>query len=376
MTPLASTRAKIVLGVTGGWLVVGVVWAIQNSIGAGLQSQSLPLASALRTALIQSLPWIPVTLAVIWLSLAVPLGWPPKPKSLAIHLVAAVAVAYLANIMVVLGYWTLGGGGGTVSDLVTSAARWTAIRLHFSLLIYAAIAGVTLWVRFHRATRERELQLARIEGQLARARLEALTAQIRPHFLLNTLHTMGQLWRSGRSDEADRVLDHLGRLFHKVQDSTARTEIPMEEEIEMVTDYLAIEATRFRDRLRAEVRVDQTALGCRVPPLILQPLVENAVRHGISATSTAGRLQVGAAVREGVLEISVVDDGPGIDAPTRSPGSGTGLRNTRERLKQLYGDRASLVIDGSTTNGDRSDGTGTTILLRMPARGIDEGADD
>jgi len=376
VTPRSSTRAKIVLGVSGGWLVVGVIWAIQNSIGAGLQSQSLPLASALQTALIQSLPWIPVTLAVIWLSLAVPLGWPPRPGPLAIHLLAAVVVAYLANLMVVFGYWILGGGHGTLGGLVTSAARWTAIRLHFSLLIYAAIAGVTLWVRFHRATRERELQLARIEGQLARARLEALNAQIRPHFLLNTLHTMGQLWRSGRSDEADRVLDHLGRLFHKVQDSTTRTEIPVAEEVEMVTDYLAIEATRFRDRLRAEVRVDEAALRCRVPPLILQPLVENAVRHGISAASSAGRLEVRAAVREDILEIRVVDDGPGIDAPARSPGSGTGLRNTRERPRQLYGDRASLDIDGSPASGGRSNGPGTAILLRMPARAIEEGVDD
>lgn len=352
---------RVITGVAGGWLVVGVIWAVQNSIGAGLQNQSLPLRDALRVALVQSLPWIPVTLAVIWISVRAPLGWPPRLRRVLLHGAAALVVAYAANVLVVLGFWFLQGAFAGPAALLTSAARWTMIRLHFALLIYVAIAGITHWVLYHRNARDRELRLARIEGQLARARLQALNAQMRPHFLLNTLHTMGQLWRSGHSDDADDVLDHLGRLFHKVQGSMTLTEIPLSDEIEMVRDYLAIEQTRFRDRMTAIVKVDAEALECYVPPLILQPLVENAVRHGISVTSSAGRLDVNATVRNGTLIITVRDDGPGIDAPSRSPGSGTGLRNTRERLEQLYGKEGRLEIGNGA-------GPGTTVVIRLPAR--------
>src|SRR6185503_12377024 len=170
----------------------------------------------------------------------------------------------------------------------------------------------TQGVLFYRRTQSRELQLAKMEGQLAQARLQALNAQIRPHFLFNTLHTIVLLWRSGRSDDADAVLDHLGSLFHKVQSSTSRFEVSLSEELEMVREYLAIEQTRFRDRLHTTVCATDRALACRVPPLILQPLVENAIRHGISAVSSARRVDVSADVVSERLRLMVRDDGPGV----------------------------------------------------------------
>ncbi|MGH7470584.1 MAG: sensor histidine kinase, partial [Longimicrobiales bacterium] len=236
-----------------------------------------------------------------------------------------------------LGYWITSGQFGGVGSLVQQGALWAALRFHIALMIYAAILTITQGALYYRQTQARELHLARLEGQLARARLQALNAQIRPHFLFNTLHTIGQLWRSGRSDDADAVLDHLGSLFHKVQSSTSQMEVPLSEELELVREYLAIEEARFRDRLRTTVHAEPQTLDCLVPPLILQPLVENAVRHGISAVSTAGALQVSAAVEGALLRLTVRDDGPGIGAGQTRPGSGTGLRNTRERLASLYG---------------------------------------
>jgi sensor histidine kinase YesM len=244
---------------------------------------------------------------------------------------------------------------------------WAAVRLHVALLIYAAIAALTQALVYFRDARERELRLARVEGQLSRARLDALTAQIRPHFLFNTLHTIGQLWRSGRHEEADRVLDHLGSLFHKVQDSTARTEVPLAEELELVREYLAIEEVRFRDRMRTRVTASPGALECRVPPLFLQPLVENAVRHGISATSSSGRVEVEASLNDGRLVLEVRDDGPGMPAEAERP-AGVGLRNTRERLEQLYGAAARLDVVTAP-------GAGTTIRIELPARAGPPGED-
>jgi LytS/YehU family sensor histidine kinase len=214
-------------------------------------------------------------------------------------------------------------------------------------------------VLYYRRTRDGELRLARVEGQLARAQVQALNAQLRPHFLFNALHTIGQLWRSGRADEADALLDHLGALFQTVQGSTARTGIRLAEELEMVREYLAIEEARFRDRMRVAVEATRDASQCVVPPLILQPLVENAVRDGVSATSRAGLVTVSATTSDGRVRLTVTDDGPGPNAPATRPGAGTGLSNTRERLAQLYGDAASLTVAA------RPEG-GTVVTVDLP----------
>ena len=213
------------------------------------------------------------------------------------------------------------------------------------------VFAMTQAVLFYRRTRAHELQVAKLEGQLARAHLQTLNAQIRPHFLFNTLHTIGQLWRSGRSDDADAVLDHLGNLFHKVQRSTSRFEVPLAEELELVREYLAIEEVRFRDRLHTSVSAANGAVECLVPPLILQPIVENAVRHGISAVSTSGTVDVRAEMLARHVRLTVRDDGPGMSAATSQPGSGTGLKNTRERLAQLYGTDAELHICDGPSGG-------------------------
>src|SRR5262249_13321266 len=153
---------------------------------------------------------------------------------------AAIALAFAANVLVVAGYWAMSGSYQGLIVLVREGARWAAVRLHIAILIYGGILGITEAVLYYRAARARELRLVRVESQLVRAQLQALNAQIRPHFLFNTLHTIGQLWRSGRSDDAELVLDDLGALFHKVQSSTSRIEIPLSEELEMVREYLAI----------------------------------------------------------------------------------------------------------------------------------------
>lgn len=359
-------KARVTLAVAAAWVLVGVVWGVQAVVGGSLRGEPIGLGTALRSALVQSLPWIPVTLAVVWLTVRFPLTRERWRRSLWVHVLALPLVAFVANVLVVLGFWFLQGRFGGLGPLFRSAALWAGVRLHVALLIYAAIAALTQALLYFRDARERELRLARVEGQLATARLHALTAQIRPHFLFNTLHTIGQLWRSGRHEEADGVLDHLGSLFHKVQDSTTRTEVPLAEELDLVREYLAIEQVRFRDRMQTHVTASPRALECLVPPLILQPLVENAVRHGVSAASSAGLVEVSAALGDGRLVLVVRDDGPGMGAAPAQPGAGMGLRNTRERLEQLYGGAACLEV---SSEPDR----GTTIRIEMPAQ--KDGAD-
>ncbi len=339
---------RVIVGVCLVWTLAGVVLAGQSALDVAMRGgRPTPLSAAF----IQTLPWIPVTLAAIWLAIRFPIRRERWAPTLAIHLIATVLLAFVANMIVVAAYMFTSGQVPSIGVLVRQGALWGTLRVHVVLVIYAASVAVTQVVLYYRETRARELNVARLEGQLARARLQMLNAQIRPHFLFNTLHTIGQLWRSGRSDDADAVLDHLGSLFHKVQSSTARFEVSLAEELEMVREYLAIEETRFRDRLRTSVRASDRALGCHVPPLILQPLVENAIRHGISTVSSARRVDVSADVIDERLQLTVRDDGPGMQAASPSRGSGTGLRNTRERLTQLYGDDARLVLDRGPNGG-------------------------
>jgi sensor histidine kinase YesM len=346
-----------------GWALASFVVGAQSALSSTLTgSNPIPLSRALQSAFLQLMPWAPVTLAVIALTVRFPFARTRWARRLPIHFGAALLLAFAANVLVVLGFWLAQGTFRGFAMLLRQGALWATLRFHVALLIYFSVLAITQAVLYYRRTRERELHLARLEGQLARARLEALNAQIRPHFLFNTLHTIGQLWRSGRSDDADAVLDHLGSLFHKVQGSTAQLEVPLAEELDLVREYLAIEEMRFRDRLHTSVHASAAALECMVPPLLLQPLVENAVRHGISAISSAGKVQVTAAVSGDRLVLAVHDDGPGITAPTASPGSGTGLRNTRERLEQLYGPRAQMRIAGPA-------GGGTTVEIEIPVNG-------
>ena len=359
-------KTRVVLGVAVLWVLVGVVGGAQAALGDALQGGSMELGDAVRTALINSLPWIPVTLAVVALAVRYPVTRRTWKRHLPIHLVALPLVTWAANVLVVLGFWASSGVFQGWGALARSAVYWALLRIHVAALVYAAIAAVTQGLLYYRDLRDRELRVARLEGQLARARLQALNAQMRPHFLFNTLHTIGQLWRTGRSGDADAMLDHLGALFQRVQATSTRPEVPLEEELDMVRGYLAIEETRFADRLRAEVHATPEALRCRVPPLLLQPLVENAVRHGVSASSSAGRVEVRAVTEGGRLVVEVRDDGPGMDAPTPSPGAGTGLPNTRERLSQLYGDGARLDVESAA-------GEGVTVRIVVPARDGSEG---
>jgi two-component system, LytTR family, sensor kinase len=352
---------RVAGGVTLLWLLVAIVWGAQSSLGASLQGETQAIGPAIVDTLHLTLPWIPGTLAVIALTSRFPFTRATWPKALAVHVAGLLAVAWGTNALVVLGYWIRFGPFRDAISLAREAARWGLVRLHFSALLYGAIAALTQGVATWREVRRREVRLARLETQLAESRLQVLSAQIQPHFLFNTLHAIGQLWRSGRSDEAEAMLDHLGSLFQKVIASTSRTQVPLSEELQVVRDYLAIEHVRFGDRMRSRVDAEEAALACLVPPLILQPLVENAVKHGVAASATQVGLE--ARVRDGWLVVVVSDDGPGVPSGGTS-GTGVGLANVRERLATLYGARQRL----ETTSRP---GAGTVVRLEIPA--ISEG---
>src|SRR5215813_9908659 len=220
---------------------------------------------------------------------------------------------------------------------------WIFITLPFGVAVYLCVVGVEHAVRYFVEARERDAQLARLSEQLSNARFATLQAQVNTHFLFNTLNTIAVFVRDNDRQAAVRIVEQLSEVLRTTLSSHRLNEVPLGEELELVRQYVAIEEARFSDRLRPEFDIDSSLLAAATPCFALQHLVENAIRHGIAKRPDAGRLIITARRDGATLELSVIDDGVGIDAEIVMP-QGHGVENTRERLQALYGERASLAI--------------------------------
>lgn len=236
--------------------------------------------------------------------------------------------------------------GGTVYNAFTLLA-WSV--LYIGIRYYAAL----------QTERERSLKA---EAAAHQAQLEALRYQINPHFLFNSLNAVSTLVTERRNDEAARMLSRVSDFLRLTLTAPVRDEVALADEIDYVRQYLDIERVRFGDRLRTEVDVASDAWEAAVPSFVLQPLIENAVRHAIAPRETGGTIVIEAKRNGEVLRIDIVDDGPGVREESRTNGNGRiGLANTRDRLRALYGDRGKLEL----ANGH---GRGTRATVEIPFR--------
>jgi two-component system, LytTR family, sensor kinase len=237
---------------------------------------------------------------------------------------------------------------------------WIFTTLPFGVAVYLCVVGIEHATRYFIEAREREVQVARLSEQLSSARFAALQAQLNPHFLFNTLNTIAVLVRDDDRQGAVRIVEHLSELLRRTLTRHRANEVTLGEELELVRQYVAIEQARYSDRLRPDFRIPDPLLSAALPSFALQHLVENAIRHGIARDADAGLLLVTAEHAGDYLQITVVDDGPGIDLQIPPP-PGHGIENTRERLRALYGANASLEL------ARRPEG-GTIATLRVPYR--------
>lgn len=235
---------------------------------------------------------------------------------------------------------------------------WIFTTLPFGAAVYLCVVGIEHAIRYFIEAREREVQVARLSEQLSSARFAALQAQLNPHFLFNTLNTIAVLVRDNDREGAVRIVEHLSEVLRRTLTLHRANEVTLGEELELVREYVAIEHARFSDRLRPEFRIPDSLLSASFPSFALQHLVENAIRHGIAKHPDAGLLLVTAERVGDVLQVTVINDGVSID-PNVAPPPGHGIENTRERLRALYGDEASLEV------APRPEG-GTIATLRVP----------
>jgi len=242
---------------------------------------------------------------------------------------------------------------------------WVMVRSNVLLdaISYVAVVGVILAIDLRRKLRTQELAGAKLQTELARAELDALRGQLHPHFLFNTLNAISMLVRKGEGEMAVRMVTGLRELLGLALATVGEQEVPLRQELDFLERYLCLQQIRFPDRLRIEMRVAPETLEARVPSLVLQPLAENAVRHGIAPSIAGGWVEV-AAVREGEeLVLRVRDSGVGLRPGSESPG-GVGLRNVRARLQHLYPGRHRFRV------ANRAEG-GVESLLAIPFRGVE-----
>jgi two-component system LytT family sensor kinase len=236
-----------------------------------------------------------------------------------------------------------------------SRAEFVTSALAGNLGLYAILLSAVYCADYYARYRERELAASQLHAQLARAQLQALRMQLNPHFLFNAMNSIAMLVRGGRNAEAVRMLAGLGDLLRTVLEEERPHEVPLRDELQFLERYLEIEQIRA-GRLKVQMNVAPEAMDARVPNLILQPIVENAIRHGIARSSTASLVEIGAWRENGSLLLSVRDDGPGVRPEGRE---GVGLRNTRARLAGMYGDAQRLELRNAEEGG-------ALVTIRLP----------
>jgi len=224
-------------------------------------------------------------------------------------------------------------------------------------------------VSYTRTLRERELRAVQLEEQLAKTRLQVLKSQLQPHFLFNTMHSISSLMLTDVR-AADRMMTRLGDLLRMSLESAGTQITSLSREIEFLNCYLEIEKIRFAERLAVTCDISPETLDAAVPHLLLQPLVDNAVKHGISQLPGGGEIRIAATTQANQLKIVISDNGPGISNRRTLPSSGLGLRITRERLESLYGHEQSLVVLSLPEGGTRAQ-----VCIPYRVQGRDNGRD-
>ena len=302
--------------------------------------------------------WFLLTPIVLWLGSRFPFDCKHWMRWVTIHLVLSVVIALL-DLGVESAILRLFGVFPTImTSFVATLAFLLIIGFHQSVLTYWTLLGVQYALAWYRNYQERkqealrlELRSSQLESQLTQAHLSALKMQIQPHFLFNTLNAIMVLVRQQKSREAEEMLSRLSDLLRCVLNDVDTQEVALRRELEYVQLYLSIEEVRFQDRLRVEVAAAPEVLDASVPHMILQPLIENAIRHGIGRSSSAGKIRISAYRVNELLEMKVEDDGPGLGPACTSETHGIGLANTRARINQLYANAGRLTIENGAEVG-------------------------
>ena len=339
-----------------GWTAYGLLFSFQSVSMSEKMHEPYVWADVLRTSVVGMWGWIPLTVALFWLVARVPIRRGQVLRSGSVLMLAALGCVFARSVYIyALDPWVR--WYDAPPDFWGDVMR-TSIE-HNILIAWIVIGLVHALLASERAQAQERIA-AELQARLAQARLDAIAAQLNPHFLFNALNSIAELVHHD-AERADRMLVGLSELLRRSLDSSRLQSVPLREEFALLRHYLDIEKVRLGERMRVDWHVPEACLDESVPPLLLQPLVENAIVHAIARRLRPGGVRIEASLRGGELWLEVEDDGA--EGQPDQSGHGLGLANTRARLDALYGGRAALLIAPLPAGGTR-------VSLRLPRHGL------
>lgn len=340
----------------GVWTLFALFFASQFALQVQLSPSPVPFWRILIWQLTSGYIWFAISPLILYLAKRFPFEEGKWRTSLAAHavfciIVSLVQLAIDAFVLPRMGY----PPGRQFGSFLEAYRFFVFVNLHLSILIYLCVVGIKSAYTYYQKYRERQLRASQLEARLAQSRLQVLKMQLHPHFLFNTLNAISELLHRD-PDAAERMITDLSDLLRMSLENLEVQEIPLKQELEFLNKYLEIEQMRFQDRLKVEMDIAPDTLDASVPNMILQPLVENAIKHGLSPKAGGGRIDIEASRSNGHLVLSVTDDGVGVpEEDLESIRDGVGLSNTRRRLRHLYGEEHRFKLSVPRTEGLRVD---------------------
>jgi two-component system LytT family sensor kinase len=359
--PTNTTRHQAVRKwglIFGGWTFLALLFSGPQMIQAVRENRVAEGWIIVAGELIFSYLWLALTPLAIWLSRSFRIEDGQRFLRLTIHFVASI-VFLLIHVLL---FTVASGPLGWYLQVTPFWNRYLLLVLTFTpvnVMFYWGVVVIDHALDYYQKLQERELRASQLEAQLAQSQLQALKMQLHPHFLFNTLNAISALIRES-PDEAEEMVSRLGGLLRMTLETAGLQEVPFKAELEFLKHYLDIEQTRFHDRLKVEMAIEPETLDGLVPSMILQPLVENSVRHGVAPRPEGGYIKIKAWRDNSMLRLEVEDDGPGLcdDTPRKER---IGLTNTRARVRNLYGDEHDLTLRNAA-------GGGLVVSLTIPFR--------
>jgi two-component system, LytTR family, sensor kinase len=334
------------------WTLIGLSFAFQFYISSAKAGLEVTWKQAVSYALGDWYVFAVLSIPVIWLARRFNFDPGNRARSLAVHVPGSLlfSLAYMV-LRALVGHWQ------SASSFLEAFQPLLVKTWHFNLLIYWVIVAVSFAFDYYGKFRERELRAAELEKSLAQAKLQALQMQLNPHLLFNSLHSISALMHQD-VEAADRMIVRLSDLLRAALENSDAQEVTLRAEIKFLQSYLEIEQIRFGSRLTVEMQIPTDLLDARVPNLILQPLLENAIRHGIEPHAKPGIIELRAQRANGELTLDVSDNGAGV-SNANTLNEGVGLSNTRARLWTLYGEAHRFEL------GNRPEG-GLRVRVTIP----------
>jgi two-component system LytT family sensor kinase len=355
------------------WFGLGLFDATQNVFVMRAEGMHHHWGRLFFTLLISWLPWILATPLVLRLTLRYPPAQWKRLSTWAVHLAACASIGIVQAAWVAmweewLNPWALTPGPDPFLQLWRHKFSYGLLS---SLVLYGLILLVDHVLDSREQLARQQTETAHLNEQLSKAQLSALRRQIEPHFLFNTLNAIAGLVREKRNDAAVNMIVRLSDFLRRVVEDSDRQQVPLGEELEFTQKYLDIQKARFAERLQFSVDVPQELLPAQVPSLILQPMVENAVKHGIARRVQGGAIRITASRANGTLTVRVYNDGPSLPVGWETSQSGIGILNVRTRLQSLYGDQFELSMRNQQPGGVEV--TVSVPFVSEPASKISEG---